>query len=283
MRKIYRTLAVLGALSATALPAAGQTTAFWDDVCSIAGQGIAAYPTCASAKLTVFGNGHVDLYLWNLSGDHYTNPNTIYTSVGLGNLDVSLWRFTNLAVTKPNGTAYTNWSTTSNITGLSSAMGFNKSSGSTTGIISENYPTTVGSKVKTPWDDDFSTGGVHFSFTAEFKSVGCPVNKPNCKSWEMVTTYTPKFFDPAGVTLDLHGEKYGHSVDYSCALPAAPTSNSVGVQTTGGTHHPPPTPKPICTPGQMITPEPTTGVLLGTGVFGILGAGFFRRRRRIQR
>jgi hypothetical protein len=242
----------------------GQVTATWSDICSVSGLGIATFPTCASAKLTVFSNGAVDLWLWNLSGRHSTYANSIYTAVGLGNLDPSLWSFTNLTVKTPSGSNYSGWSVATGgggIPGPSPAIGLSNP-GSNDGIVSSAFTGPAQSHVTTPWTDgDFANGGVHFQFTAQFKSVTCTGvgRHQDCN-----TSYTPKFFDPRGVTLDLHVQSGpgGKSTGYACA----PTQAGASATCTG-----------------FYTPEPTTGVLLGTGVFGILGAGFFRRRRRIQR
>jgi hypothetical protein len=81
-------------------------------------------------------------------------------------------------------------------------------------------------------------------------------------------------FDLAGAQLRFHSQQLPNGSSAKC------DTGLGGSISYGPCQGPPPPPPPP--PPPEITPEPVTIALLGTGLFGVGGAGFLRRRRKDQ-
>ncbi len=247
--KRARYLVLLGAV-ATAQPAAALGTATWNQICSQAGLGIATFATCASATVNVAANGMVTINYWNLAGLNGTFADAIMTAIGLENMP-GITDIRNLTVFRVDGSTFSGWTIAGGgggIPGPSIALGAT-TSGIGGGVASEFHSGTPVQE-QTDFSSGFGSGFVQFNF----QTGSCTGSGTN-----QVCVWGIDF-DPNVTRLGLHvqGGPNGQSTGYSCA----PT----GVQDA------------LCLPPTVI-PEPMTLTLMATGLVGLAGAGFMRRRR----
>ena len=247
IKKLIRATATVAA-AALLVPAQAQAQATWDFVCSTAGSpvggGTVAFPTCLSAQLSLT-NAATNAYsfrIWNRSGEAGTFANTTYTAIGFSNIGGIT--ASNLTALRTNGSAYAGWSIENDIQGPATGNGFGIN-GVNGGIISEAWTGgNIQDRERTIWSaNSFITGagGVTFTFTAS------------------------SAINLGAVRLDLHAQNgpNGQSTGFSCP------PSSVTVPGSG------------CTPGGGgqggIVPEPSTYLLLASGLLGL--AGVVRRRK----
>ena len=247
IKRIVRATATIAA-AALLLPAQSQAQATWNFVCSTAGSpvggGTVAFPTCLSAQLTMTGTNAYSLDIWNRSGEAGTFANTTYTAIGFSNIGGV--QATSVQAFRTNNSAYTGWSIENDIQGPATGNGF-AITGVNNGIISEAWTGgNIQDRERTIWSaNSFVTGAGAVSFN--FTTTGA--------------------IDFAAVRLDLHAQNgpNGQSTGYSCP-PSSVTVPGSGCSFGGGG-------------GGGIVPEPSTYVLLASGLLGLAGVA---RRRKLQ-
>jgi hypothetical protein len=220
------------------------------------------FTTCAAVEINVVG-GNVTMRVWNLSGSPHIMGHNAANSLGRSIIDgIGFYNVpaglsinpSSLTVTGPTrpgdnpATAAGSWQIDNNGSVMFSTDFRARTSGTYDGGIESGCdptanPTSV-SLFQNPCTELSSSGWVTFNFTT------------NGVAW-----------DPATSDISIRARDL---LTDNAQLPNGVTECSTGV-TPGGRN-------PTCLP-VTVSPEPVTMTLLASGLVGMGGAGFFRRRR----
>jgi len=235
-----RSLAAFAALSLGAATAQAQSRTW--NVC-----GGNAFNTCASVALTVTGQ-NVQVRIWNLSGFNGTFANTVFTGVGFegigNNVDV-------LSSPTPTMSGPVRPGDTPAIWQLRN----DKQIG---GGVNLDIVSTTPNGIKNGIASGCNTGlptGNH-----EYWMTPCTLPTANPAQWITINFTISGSWDVANTYLLVKGQGGPNGASTECI--------------TGGSHQ-------NCSdiPNNVV-PEPVTIVLLGSGLMGMGGLGFLRRRKK---
>ncbi len=250
MLKVGRVVGLLGALALVA-----PTTAFADGFQSYKVCGGFSFTTCAAVQVSVTGSD-VSVRIWNLSGNTAatygtaSNAGTIFTGIGFYNLPAGIDAVSgSLTINGPSrpGDTPGQWTVTNN--GRVDFIVDVAARGGGTGANGISSGCAVSAQLPGPSVDLYQNPcGGNLSSNADFVTLSFKISGG---TWNPSTS--------AIVLRGVDGVT-GHQVE--CWTGANPLGNPGNCTT--------------------VTPEPVTMTLLASGLAGIGGMGFIRRRRKSQ-
>ena len=246
MRKSCLALALVGGMmAAQATPAMADGTRSYN-VC-----GGDQFKTCAAVEVSVVGS-NVTMRIWNMSGQYGSRAGTVFDAVGIYNLPAGISLVAGSGnVTGPArpGDSPSNWN-------------FQNS-----GKV--NFGVDI--KTDTPGPKTALTNGIASGCATAAELPGSPPNlymNPCSTDTSNPLDFVTFTFSISGGTFDpMNTDIVFRGYD---AISGETTECWTGQGANGAAAN--------CTP-VTATPEPVTLTLLATGLVGMSGAGFFRRRR----
>ncbi|HKI95662.1 MAG TPA: MYXO-CTERM sorting domain-containing protein [Gemmatimonadales bacterium] len=206
-----------------------------------------AFSTCAAVTIQVTGT-HVTMRAWNLSGLNGTYAATVFTGIGLFNVPagVTLAATPNFTMSGParTGDSPADWAIQTNKQ-IGGGVNLNlvALSGGTNGSVNNSIASGCANNAALP-------GGRN-----QLYENPCHGDMTNLANWVTFSFDVTQTWDPSqGTYLLVKGQNGPNGMSTECI--------------TGGTSQ-----------NCSVTPEPVTMTLLATGLAGIGGLGFLRRRR----